>query len=106
METFLPTAEKVLRNAYPSGVLDHCGLASIANSRELLVREHVLTILYWYDGEDPLQSDLLHRRDEILPTRKARDAYMAHFRMWGQHHDTGAIGRLGGEKGNAGLYRP
>ena len=31
--------EKVLRNAYPNGVLDHCGLASIANSRELLVRD-------------------------------------------------------------------
>ena len=38
METFLPTSEKVLRNAYPNGVLDHCGLASIANSRELLAQ--------------------------------------------------------------------
>jgi hypothetical protein len=85
METFLPTSEKVLRNAYPNGVLDHCGLASIANSRELLVRDHTLTISYWYNGVDPFQPDLLHRRDEILTTCEARDAYRGHFRMWGQH---------------------
>jgi hypothetical protein len=47
METFLPTSEKVLRNAYPNGVLDHCGLASIANSRELLIRDHTLTVSFW-----------------------------------------------------------
>jgi len=85
METFLPTSEKVLRNAYPNGVLDHCGLASIANSRELLVRDHTLTVSYWYNGEDPFQADLLRRRDEILTTCKARDAYRSHFRMWSQH---------------------
>jgi hypothetical protein len=85
METFLPASEKVLRDAYSRGVLDHCGLASVANSHELLIREQVLTVLYWYNGEDPLQSDLLHRRDEVLPTLKARDAYMGHYRMWGQN---------------------
>ena len=75
METFLPTSEKILRTAYPNGVLDHCGLALIANSRELLVRDHTLTVSFWYNGEDPFQTDLFHRQDEILTTRKARDAY-------------------------------
>ena len=85
METFLPTAETVVRNAYSNGVYDHSGLATIANSRELLLREHLMSCLYWAGGEDPLQADFLHRVDEVLPTREARDAYMAHYRLWGQH---------------------
>ena len=80
METFLPTAETVVRNAYSYGVYDHSELASVANSRELLLREHVLTCLYWAGGENPLEADLLHRVDEVLPTRAARDAYRAHYR--------------------------
>ena len=84
METFLPAPDTIIRNAYSHGVYDHSGLASIANSRELLLREHVISCLYWAGGVDPLQADMLHRVDEVLPTPAARDAYMAHYRCWGQ----------------------
>jgi hypothetical protein len=85
METFLPAPDTIIRNAYSHGVYDDSGLASIANSRELLLREHVISCLYWAGGVDPLQADMLHRVDEVLSTRAARDAYMAHYRYWGQH---------------------
>jgi hypothetical protein len=85
METFLPKAETVLRNAYSYGVYDHPALASASASRELLLREYIISCLYWHPEQDPLQTNFFLRRDEMLPTRAARETFRAHFRMWGQN---------------------
>lgn len=106
METFLPQAETVLRNAYSYGVYDNRDLASASTSRELLLREHLLTCLYWFGGQDPLHIQLLHRRDEVLPTRKERVAYLAHFRMWGQNMSQARIEGLAVRKGIRDFIRP
>jgi hypothetical protein len=99
METFLPKAETVLRNAYSHGVYDHPGLASVGACHELLLREHLISCLYWFEGRNPLETELLRRRDEVLPTRAARDAYRAHFRTWGQNMTQARIEGLAIRKG-------
>jgi hypothetical protein len=106
METFLAKAETVLRNAYSSGVYDHPGLASICSSREVLLREHLLTCLYWFAGQDPLGIDLLQRRDDVLPTCAAREAYRLHFRMWGQNMTQARVEGLAIRKGIRDFVRP
>jgi len=106
METFLPKAETVLRNAYSYGVYDQPCLTSVCASRELLLREHVLTCLYWFGGQDPLQTDLIRRRDEVLPTRAAREAYLSHFRTWGQMMTQARIEGLAVRKGIREFIRP
>jgi hypothetical protein len=106
METFLPVAEPVIRNAFSSGVYDHPALTSVCASRELLLREHVMTCLYYFDGQDPLQTLLFQRRDEVLPTRAARDAYRAHFRTWGQNMTQARIEGLAIRKGIHDFMRP
>ena len=106
METFLPRAETVLRNAYSSGVYNDPGLASACASRELLIREHVVTCLYWFEGQDPLQTHLLQRRDEVLPTRAARDAYRKHYLVWGQNMAQARIEGHAIRKGIRDFVRP
>ena len=106
METFLPKAETVMRNAYSDGVYDHPGLTSVCASRELLLREHVATCLYWFGGQDPLQTHLFHRRDEMLPTPAERAAYRAHFRSWGQNMTQARIEGLAVRKGIREYIRP
>jgi hypothetical protein len=99
METFLPKPETVLRNSYSYGVYDHPGLVSVCGSRELLLREHLISCLYYFDGQNPLQPELLYRRDEVLPTLQSREAYLAHFRMWGQNMKQARIEGLAIRKG-------
>jgi hypothetical protein len=106
METFLPKAETVLRNAYSYGVYDDHGLASVCASRELLLREHLITCLYWFAGQNPLQTSLLSRCDEMLPTRAARNAYLAHYRMWGQNMAQARIEGFAVRKGIRDFLRP
>lgn len=106
METFLPKAETVLRNAYSYGVYDDHGLASVCASRELLLREHLITCLYWFGGQNPLQTNLFRRCNELLPTRAARNAYLAHFRMWGQNMTQARIEGLAVRKGIRDFIRP
>jgi hypothetical protein len=96
----------VIRSAFAHGVYDHPGLASVGASRELLLREHLISCLYWFAGQDPFQSHLLRRRDEVLPTRAAREAYLAHFRMWGQHMTQARFEGLAIRKGTRDFVRP
>lgn len=88
------------------GVYNHPGLASVCGSRELRLREHLMTCLYWFDGKHPLQADLLNRRDEVLPVQKSREAYLAHFRMWGQNMVQARIEGLAVRKGIREFIRP
>ena len=106
METFLPKAETVLRNAYSYGVYDDHNLASASTSRELLLREHLITCLYWFPGQNPLQTNLLRRRDEVLPTRAARAAYLSHVSMWAQNMKQAQIEGLAVRKGPRDFIRP
>jgi len=85
MDSFLPTFEGPLRLAYPLGTYGHPGLDSTCSSRELLLREHALTCLYWFPRQDPLGKNLLHRVDEVLTTETAKTSYLKHYRRWGQH---------------------
>ncbi len=78
------TNENFLQKAYEFGTYDHAGLGSTFASRELLLREHVLTCLYWFPGKNPMSSHLMGRVDEVLPNAQARTAYLAHYKHWGQ----------------------
>jgi hypothetical protein len=84
MESFLPIIESSLRHAYPVGTYDHPGLSSTSSSRELLLREHLLTCLYWFPGQNPLGTDLIRRVEEVLPTESSQQAYLKHYRSWGR----------------------
>jgi hypothetical protein len=74
----------LLNNAYSHGTYENAELESTFASRELLLREHVLTSLYWFPGKNPLSPSMLGRVDEVLTDTQARNAYMEHYRNWGQ----------------------
>jgi hypothetical protein len=84
MDSFLPTFEGPLRLAYPLGTYGDPGLSSTCSSRELLLREHALTCLYWFPGQDPLHESLLQRVEDVLPGRIARKNYLKNYSHWGQ----------------------
>jgi hypothetical protein len=75
--------ETFLQNTYPCGIYDHPGIASSFASRELVLREHILTSLYWFGGRDPLSEDMLVR-GQVVSSDASREAYMKHYRIWGQ----------------------
>jgi hypothetical protein len=84
MDSFLPIIEGPLRRAYPVGTYDHPGLSSTFSSRELLLREHLLTCLYWFPGQNPLRENLFQRVNDVLPTGPGRHAYLENYRSWGR----------------------
>jgi hypothetical protein len=79
-----PVIQGRLFNAFRHGVLDHPALAATSGGRDLLLEEHALTCLYWFAGEDPFGVDLLHRRDEVLPTKLTRNKYLKSYATWGR----------------------
>jgi hypothetical protein len=79
-----PANQARLLPAFRRGALDDPVLATTCANRDLLLREHALTCLYWFKGENPVRAHLLHRHDEVLPTKLTREQYLKHYAIWGQ----------------------
>ncbi len=98
--------ENFLQRAYSLGIYDHAGLGSTFASRELLLREHVLSSLYWFPGKNPMSSDMMGRFDEVLPDAPARNAYMEHYRTWGQNMKQAEMEGMALRRGASDFMRP
>jgi hypothetical protein len=81
---YQPRKQTPLRDAHPCGVYENPTIGVSFLNRELLLREHMITSLYWFGGKNPLHPNLFARLDDVLPTAPSRQGYLKHYRTWGQ----------------------